>query len=777
MKSNVLRKICLSMVMLFTLLSFGTYAQADTWTQMYGNVANIARSFGSMAYGNGTYVATTGFASNNTPSSGTFNYTQRVYTSSDLANWTEQDPVMTYSHAGTSGSFSYGVTFVNNTFVLWALCWDSTSTVTNSGIYMSSNGISWTQTYSGADSYLGFGSGVNQFFSPQVVKNYDSSSNTTALTYRIRSSLDGNAWTERYTNTFSGPGNALNGSGSVTFSYNTFVARFNFTNSSTSPATYTSKLFFSSDGITWTERYAGNGTLSYTRLKNTLVIALQTNNGGSPATATTRILTSDDDGYTWTERYNQTFIGSVSSNVSSNNNDALVAWIGINNNGQYNMKMLYSADGSTWAETYDQTFIGSGSYQGGYYRSPFGTRININNSGQYTTKILQAPKGDAWTETYSNIFTTNVGLSLASWNGNLIAFGSDGNGHAMVLQNTSPIALWISSIVRDSNSNPISGATASIAGNSSLTATTSSNGWFTLRGIPSATPYTLKVVKKGYRPTYVMLYVYLPPNPWDFTMSLTSASPVWLYSNVEVNRWRVAPNKGVLVIRIVDGFTAYSGNIPGVVVTATGSHSGKDYPVTYLDSLGDISTGATSTSSRGAIRVLNVDDGDTVTLTASKQGWNFFPQSFVAYGGGVTAGVVSGTPTGSMYSISGIVKDSSGNLPISAAYVSVTDVNTATEVAKARTIESGYYRIDLPSSGSYSVSVMRTGYDSMSQPAMVSLSDTSPNDTLNLFMIQNPFAGHGQKDHKKTHGHGQKDHKKTHGHAPVSGHHPGYTAP
>jgi hypothetical protein len=249
MKPNVIRKICSFVIVFFVLLSFGAHVQADTWTQMSGNVATTANNFGSVAYGNGTYVATTGFYSNNTPSSGTFTYTQRIYTSSDLSNWTQQNPVMTYSHAGTSaGSYSYGVNFVNNnTFVLWASCSDASGTVTNSGIYRSSDGVTWTQTYSGADSWIivNNAGGSFQLFSPQIAKSYDSSSNTTVLTYRIRSSMDGNAWTERYSNTFSGLGNTFSYGLNVTFLYNTFVAWLNITNNSTSPATTTNKLLFS----------------------------------------------------------------------------------------------------------------------------------------------------------------------------------------------------------------------------------------------------------------------------------------------------------------------------------------------------------------------------------------------------------------------------------------------------------------------------------------------------------------------------------------------------
>ncbi len=740
MKSKLSLKIGCFMVGFFVLLSFTGNAQADDWTQMAGNVATISNGFNNIVYGDGTYVSTSVSVSNNTPSPGNFRFIARVFTSPDLANWTEQAHLMTWSHAGTAGTNGLVLNFWNNTFVAAAYCSDVSGTVATSGIYTSTDGVTWSRKYTGTDSSMSLGYGNNTFFAPALMRSYDASSNTTLLTYKIHSSADGNTWTERYSNTMASSGSLFNlNLNTVSFWYNTYVTWYNITNSSSFPST-TSKLLFSSDGITWTERYTGTGALGFARLRNTLAIGLMTLNQGSggPDTATFEIYTSDDDGYKWTKRSaggTFPYTSTTSMNLASDSNGAFFAWIGINNAPTYTVKTLYSTDGSSWSTT-DQNFTGTGNFWSGYVRNSFfGARIYVNNAGTSTVKILSFPVGDTWIETYSNTFATPVSLSLGFWNSTFIAFGNDGNGHAIVLKYTKPITIWYSNTVRDSDANPIGGATVSVAENSSITTTTSVDGGFTLREIVAGSPYTAKMVKVGYWPTYSMPSIFLPPNPYDFTRSVAGSATQWLYRNDQLASWGAQPNKGVLAFRTVDGFSGHSGNIAGVTVTAAGAPSGKTYPVTYRDTSDTIDPSANATYMRGGALVLNVEDGDTVTLNASKAGWSFPLQSFEVYGGGVTIGSVYGTPTGATtYLVSGIVKDPSTNLPIADAFVSITDVDTGTEVARARANEAGYYLERLLSPGQYSVSASRTGYDSMSPPYPVVLSDVSPNVMVNLLM-------------------------------------------
>ena len=250
------------MVGFFILLSLTGNAQADDWTQMVGNVSTVSNSFNNIVYGNGTYVATSVSALNNTPSPGNFRFIARVFTSPDLANWTEQTPqthLMTWTHAGSIGTNGVALNFFNDTFVAAAYCSDASGTVATSGIYTSTDGVTWSRKYTGTDSSMSLGYGNNTFFAPAIMRSYDASSNTTLLTYKIHSSADGNTWTERYSNAITGSGSLFNlNLSTVSFWYNSYVTWLNITNTSAFP-NITSKLLFSSDGITWTERYTGSG--------------------------------------------------------------------------------------------------------------------------------------------------------------------------------------------------------------------------------------------------------------------------------------------------------------------------------------------------------------------------------------------------------------------------------------------------------------------------------------------------------------------------------------
>jgi hypothetical protein len=704
---------------------------------MGGNLSTTFDNFNSIAYGNGIYVATALSGANNSPTPGTFTFTAKIYTSSDLANWTQQTPLMTWQQTGTVGSNSVAVNFWNGTFVALVFCNDSAMTVATSAIYVSSNGTSWTPTYTGTDRFLNVNyTSNNMFLSTHISGTYDSQSNTTTLTYKFRTSMDGTTWTDRYSNAYAGSGNIFACSGNGTFWYNAFIAWVNIWNDSTSPNTVTSKLLVSSDGITWTERYTGNGSLSFARIRDTLAISLQIPNGGSPATTTGKILTSSDDGDNWTERYNQTFTGNASLTVGSNSEDTLIAWIGINNTiaGQFTAKMLYSPDGIRWTEAYNQAFSGVGSLWVGYANPYFATRIYVNNAGQYTVKILFAPNGDTWNETYSSTPSYPAGLNLAYRNSKFIAFGNDGNGHAMVLTYTGTVAISYSGTVRDSNGNPIDGATVSLREHPSVATTTAGNGHFKLTGITPGSPYTIKVSKEGYWPTYTMNTPFLPPSTHEFTMNSPTPSTTFLYTNTQVASWGASAEKGVLTTRALDGTSQLTGGFAGVSSTAGSSqHPASPYTPLYSDALGVFGT-TTSTYANGLIWVLNADDGDTVTLNGATTGWTFLPQSFVCYAGSITQAPFYGMPTGKPYAISGVVKDlAPPNSPLAVAQVHIFD-STSAEVARPRTNEAGYYRVDLLAPGRYTVSVTRTGYEGMSAPDLVALSDTSPGATVDMYM-------------------------------------------
>lgn len=116
--------------------------------------------------------------------------------------------------------------------------------------------------------------------------------------------------------------------------------------------------------------------------------------------------------------------------------------------------------------------------------------------------------------------------------------------------------------------------------------------------------------------------------------------PLVVFTPEEVAAWGITPDKGVITGTALNSANSTS-PLPGVVVTATSLlHPAQPYPVVYSDGT---RLGGTATFANGVYKVLNVDDGDTVTISATKQGWSFGRRNIPARGGGVSQGMIYGT--------------------------------------------------------------------------------------------------------------------------------------
>ncbi len=579
----------------------------------------------------------------------------------------------------------------------------------------------------------------NQFISTHISGTYDNVSSTN-FTYKIRTSVDGNVWTERLSIPWSETSGAT-GPGSFTYNYNatfwnnTFVAWMNVANNNNSPYTVTNRLLFSSDGITWAERHSfGNGNLSLSRLKDTLVVGLHTMT--APSTTDVRILNSVDEGYTWTERYYQQFNGGAYINLQTNNEDALVGVIGLSwqnsGVGTFTTKFLYSSDTVAWSSPYnDVTITGAGNVWVGNVNPYFGARIFVDNNGTRTVKILFAPNGNDWAEAYSETSTANYSLMLANRNNNFIAFGNVAGtpSQGVVWKYTPAFTVWTSGAVRDSNQAPVAGATVSLVGTPSTNTVTGADGRYKLTGIPSGVPYTIKISKGGYWDTYYVPSP-VPPGAPDFTVNMPINGTLYLYTDAQMTEWGATTDKGAIITRTIDALGGNTGSIGGVMVTAT-NQSQAPYAVQYMDALGNF--GGSATYPIGRVFILNITAGDNVTVTPSKVGWNFIPETKSVYAKGVTLGTLSGIPVamtgqtpGPGYSVSGVVLSvGPPRMPLADAHVIITDQGTGIEVSRPRTNEYGYYMVDLLATGWYDVRAVRNGYVSDTQPQIVCLGDAA----------------------------------------------------
>ena len=85
-------------------------------------------------------------------------------------------------------------------------------------------------------------------------------------------------------------------------------------------------------------------------------------------------------------------------------------------------------------------------------------------------------------------------------------------------------------------------------------------------------------------------------------------------------------------------------------------------------------------------------------------------------------------------SISGTVKDLSGNQGIQGVIITVTDVSTRALAGIDITDALGNYSVSVPSLGNYTVVASKLGYDNVMAPNVIELSEGPRNRTVNISM-------------------------------------------
>ncbi len=193
--------------------------------------------------------------------------------------------------------------------------------------------------------------------------------------------------------------------------------------------------------------------------------------------------------------------------------------------------------------------------------------------------------------------------------------------------------------VKDSSGNPLEGVAVEMLGNSVLSTATGADGRFMLDGLPFGTAVSVKMSKTGYTPVYSQDIYYLSSQN---IRNVTGYRPInhVMYSPATVAAWGVTSGNGVINGRIIDQNSI--ANLSGAVVTYT-SALAKTYAVKYVNDSGVLVDGP-STFSNGIYMILNVVDGDTLIITATKSGYNFTPRVFRTHANAVTQSSIFGTP-------------------------------------------------------------------------------------------------------------------------------------
>ncbi|MFA4917462.1 MAG: carboxypeptidase regulatory-like domain-containing protein, partial [Syntrophales bacterium] len=163
-------------------------------------------------------------------------------------------------------------------------------------------------------------------------------------------------------------------------------------------------------------------------------------------------------------------------------------------------------------------------------------------------------------------------------------------------------------------------------------------------GVPASRPFSIRVSKSGSLDTYSPII--------SLGTSFTKGDYL-LYSASDLGTLGITltAGKGLIRSRVLDLTSVATGvNLAGAVVTAGSKmHPDIPYTVQYTDGAGVVNPAATATAADGYFNVLNVDEGDHVTVTPSKADMTFTPRVYATHGSAVSQGSIRGAirPTSS----------------------------------------------------------------------------------------------------------------------------------
>jgi hypothetical protein len=291
-------------------------------------------------------------------------------------------------------------------------------------------------------------------------------------------------------------------------------------------------------------------------------------------------------------------------------------------------------NGAPTGTTYDVTYSGGGSSTGA--------------DGVYMVKNIPAGTGVQLTATLpGHTFEFNNAVVPVQTN-----FVSEESFFA-----TAYTPISFSGVVQKySDESLYSGATVALVGaESTVNTTTGADGAFTLGGLPAGTEFSVKIMgDETYVPTYTRVIT--------STGGVVADRNYNLFTQANLTTWGVSGGSGVIRGRIINSENTGAGYVSGAVVTYSSQLGRTDYVVKYEDQFNVLSTG-TGTTANGKYYILNVAEGDTVTVTATHPYYTFplltdgNARKFNTHANAVSEAIIKGTRVAGRVAIGGYIKD------------------------------------------------------------------------------------------------------------------------
>jgi hypothetical protein len=237
----------------------------------------------------------------------------------------------------------------------------------------------------------------------------------------------------------------------------------------------------------------------------------------------------------------------------------------------------------------------------------------------------------------------------------------------------------------------VAGAVLRVVEYPAITATTASDGTFTLSGLPSGQDFHVNFTASGFENQYGG-YVNLTSN---ITGSQWGLFPAGWISTTMGN----SAGKGIIAARTTAS-GGYSVHIAGAALTATNQLI-QSFAVSYPN-------GSAYTGIDGFAWVKNVTPGDTVTVAASKTGISFASHAFPIHADSVSVGNIFGTssPSNTVW-LTGFTRDASANVNAGGATIQLVSDPTKTATSGP---DGSFTLTGLPTTAPLEFKVTKSGY-------------------------------------------------------------------
>ena len=321
--------------------------------------------------------------------------------------------------------------------------------------------------------------------------------------------------------------------------------------------------------------------------------------------------------------------------------------------------------------------------------------------------------------------TVTVNAAKAAWTFNPRVYRTFAGGVSQGrITGQGPVSLAVTAVTNAGGS-PVQGARLQVVGFPDVWSDTGTNGSATLTGLPPNTTIPFSLGKAGYVNSYGM-----------FSMaSGTYSTKVPMFAQANLTTWGVQAGKGVIYGRLMDNANPdeNTNSVAGAQVQCT-SAQGKVYNVVYVDTGWTVAPGATATLGNGRYLILNVAEGDTVTVSARKAGWSFWSNKVRGYAGGVSYGYLRGTAGGATVTMYVTEKN---NAAIAGATVRVaenTALSTTTDGSGKATLT------DLPLDTPLTFEVIMSGYRNTYSRNVILTGHNSSWGTYTLFALDDSVS-------------------------------------